>query len=206
MRPPFVFSLGVLGLACQPAVHAPTKVVAIVPEAGTAAPPPAPSESPAQSVQTPSDYLTRNHGCAKLELSVAEDLLARGNDAIARAGEHPGPNDLDAIIPLLHRAAYGGFEPAQRRYGYYVVGYWYTDEMFWPRSKEIAVSALAMLRVAAKLEGAANAGAYDDELLKALAGDPVTFSETEGPPALPDEWVNAGVEEADQWLRCVQRP
>jgi hypothetical protein len=50
---------------------------------------------------------------------------------------------------LLQLAAHSGHQAAQYRYGGYIVGYYLTDEMFWPREKEIASDALAMLRIVA---------------------------------------------------------
>lgn len=135
--------------------------------------------------------------------SVGADLLRRGESAIARAGEHPSPADLDQILPLLHRAAYGGYAPAQRRYGYYVVGYWFTDEMFWPSNEPVAVSALAMVRVSAIHDRAEQGGPLDDALREAMANTPVTFADPDQAPALPDDWVAAAVAEADRWLQCV---
>jgi hypothetical protein len=49
--------------------------------------------------------------------------------------------------PLSLAAA--GHHEAQRRYGYYVIGYYVTDGMFWPRDKEVAADALAMLHILA---------------------------------------------------------
>lgn len=195
-------------LGCQPppaAAPAPRAVTVAPPASGEAAKPPAPEAEP--SAQPPgTGYLTRDHGCSRLEVSVAEDLLRRGNEAIARAGEHPSPADLDEILPLLHRAAYGGHVAAQRRFGYYVVGYWYTDEMFWPHSEEVAVAALAMLRVVALHElDTTGTPPEEDALLRALASDPVAFDEADGPPPLPEEWLRKASEEARAWSECVQR-
>lgn len=191
------------GCQSTPRPAAPATDVAVEPPPSGATPPPAPPEDAGRSA--PTGYLTATYGCEPLVERAAADLLERANAAIQRAGEHPTPADLDEILPLLHRAAYGGYLPAQRRYGYYVVGYWYTDEMFWPRSEPIAVSALAMLRVAAQRERAGAAGPLDDALLEALASDPVTFSEEEGPPALPEEWVKLGVAEAERWTACTTK-
>jgi hypothetical protein len=130
--------------------------------------------------------------------------LKRANAAIERAGEHPTDADLGEILPLLHRAAYGGHVGAQRRYGYYVVGYWFTDEMFWPQDEPVAVSALAMARVAAIHDRAENGGPLDDPLREALASTPVVFSDPDQ-LTLPDDWVAAGVAEADAWQACVAK-
>ncbi len=107
-------------------------------------------------------------------------------------------SDLLEIIPRLQRAAYAGDTNAQVRYGNYVVGYWYTDEMFWPRQRAVAIAALAMLRVAAR-KGPADP---NNELMAALARDPVDFSKSGGVPPLPREWVNAALVEAKRWEKC----
>jgi len=49
----------------------------------------------------------------------------------------------------LQIPAHSGHRQAQRRLGFYVIGYYMTDGMFWPRHKDIAADALAMLHVVA---------------------------------------------------------
>jgi hypothetical protein len=80
------------------------------------------------------------------------------------------------------------------------VGYYYTDELFWPGQPEIAIAALAMLRVAARKSPGA-----EDALLAALARDPVAFTDRDGPPPLPGEWLDAALREAKRWEDCAAR-
>jgi hypothetical protein len=166
--------------------------------------PAAPTEPAPSANEPPSAYLTRDYGCEPVDATTGEDLLKRANAAIDRAGEHPMDADLDEILPLLHRAAYGGYLPAQRRYGYYVVGYWFTDEMFWPKDEPVAVSALAMARVSAIQDRAEKAGPLEDALREALTSTPVVFPDPDQ-LTLPDNWVAAGVGEADAWQACVAK-
>lgn len=120
---------------------------------------------------------------------------------IKRAGEHPSDKDLAAILPLLHNAAYAGLLEAQLRYGYYVFGYWLTDEMFWPTDPTTATNALAMLRVAAiRIHHANPTKSPDDPLLSALIGSPPAWAEDF--PSPPDAWLFAATAEADRWLGC----
>ena len=123
--------------------------------------------------------------------------LDRANQLIARAGEHPMDGDLDEILPLLQRAADTGYLPAQFRFGGYVVGYWYTDEMFWPKRPKIAIAALAMLRVACK-----RSPNVKGTLERNLARDPVKFSDSDGLPPLPQRWVKAALAEAARWEKA----
>jgi hypothetical protein len=93
----------------------------------------------------PADY-----SCSpNLSPALTEVLLQTAEHVIKNAGEHVSPGALDVIIPLLQLAAHSGNQAAQYRYGGYVVGYYLTDEMFWPREKETASDALAMLRIVA---------------------------------------------------------
>jgi hypothetical protein len=105
--------------------------------------------------------------------------------------------DLAEILPLLERAANSGYLPAQLRFGSYVVGYWYTDEMFWPQRPQVATLALAMLRVAAKRSPDSK-----ESLVRILAKDPVVFRESDGVPALPAPWVKAALAEAALWEKA----
>jgi hypothetical protein len=121
--------------------------------------------------------------------------LDEANRLIARAGEHPADEDWAEILRLLQSAADSGYLEAQLRLGQYVVGYWFTDEMFWPREPKIAIFALAMYRVAAKR----GPDAKNDPLLRILAKDPVTFRPSDGIPPLPARWVKAALAEAKRW-------
>jgi hypothetical protein len=127
----------------------------------------------------------------------AQDLR-EANDLIRRAGEHPSESALSQILPRLQRAAYSGDLAAQERFGHYVVGYYYTDEFFWPDQPEIAIPALAMLRVVAR-----RSPRTDDALLVALGRDPVVFTDPDGPPRPPKEWLDAALREAQRWEDCA---
>jgi hypothetical protein len=168
--------------------------------ASSATPPRAPPPPPTRAATLPSSN-TDADGCPDREsLDLAAEDLREADALIKRAGEHPSDRDLDRILPLLKRAAYAGHEAAQRRFGYYVVGYYYTDEMFWPKEPDIAIAALAMLRVAARRTPDGS-----DQLMAALARDPVKFTGPDSPPALPRAWVNAAVKEARRWEDCAAR-
>jgi hypothetical protein len=136
--------------------------------------------------------------CGQLPAAKAEALLAEANDLIDKAGEHPEPEALSQILPKLRRAAYGGLPAAQLRYGSYVVGYYATDEMFWPSDRETAIGALGLLRFA-------------------ILRDPsqaVNFPGLEQTPPDPDsqfiqlldrEWLSLALEEAHAYEACVSR-
>jgi hypothetical protein len=159
----------------------------------SSAPPPRPATVPSSN--------TDARGCPDREsLDLAAEDLGEADALIKRAGEHPSDRDLDRILPLLERAAYAGYESAQRRFGYYVVGYYYTDDMFWPKHPDIAVPALAMLIIAARKNPTGN-----EPLAAALARDPVKFTDRDGPPALPRAWIKAALEEARRWHECAAR-
>ena len=135
-------------------------------------------------------------GCPAAEtgLDPAQEL-AEAERLIAQAGEHPFDTQLAEILPRLRRAALAGHRPAQRRFGYYVVGYFLTDEMFWPADRPTAISALAMLRVALRR------GIPGEDPWDGLARDPVVLGD-EPLAMLPAEWVVAAVAEAADWERC----
>jgi hypothetical protein len=84
-----------------------------------------------------------------LSPALAEILFQTAEHLIKKADEHVSPGALEVILPLLQLAAHSGHQATQYRYGGYIVGYYLTDEMFWPREKEIASDALAMLRIVA---------------------------------------------------------
>ncbi len=128
----------------------------------------------------------------------SELLFAHALQAMALAGEHPTAAQVDLITKLLSLAATSGHLRAQQQYGNYVFGYWATDEMFWPRQREVAVEALAMLRVAAR-----NSSNHEplDELSGPLARDPVRFKSGDF-PAPPAAWVSAAVALANEWEKC----
>jgi len=127
--------------------------------------------------------------------------LDEANARIKSAGEHPSRADLSYILPRLRRAAYAGNHAAQLRFGNYVVGYYFTDEMFWPREPRIAVPALAMLRIAALAERDSQ-----DALIQALGRTPIRFSDPDGPPALPRAWIRAALREVKRYTACLNKP
>jgi hypothetical protein len=81
--------------------------------------------------------------------TLADVMYRTANKLIEAHGDHVSDGELEVIIPLLRLAAHSGHREAQRRLGFYVVGYYLTDGMFWPHQKEIAADALAMLHVVA---------------------------------------------------------
>ena len=138
-------------------------------------------------------------GCVARESAEQTALdLHEANQRIERAGEHPSDEAMAEILTRLERAAYAGNIAAQVRFGQYVVGYYFTDEMFWPRRKDVAIAALAMLRVAA-LQGPVDPR---DPLMVELARTPVDLRRAEGIPPLPASWVKAALVEAALWQAC----
>lgn len=124
--------------------------------------------------------------------------LREANERIERAGEHPSDEAMAEILIRLERAAYAGDIAAQLRFGQYVVGYYFTDEMFWPRRKHVAIAGLAMLRVAA-LQGPVDPR---DPLMVELARTPVDLRRAKEVPPLPVPWVKAALAEAARWQAC----
>jgi hypothetical protein len=121
-----------------------------------------------------------------VDAAKAERLLREANELIRKADEHPSNAELDQILPRLEAAACAGDLLAQERFGMYVVGYYYTDEMFWPSRPQLAARALAMLLTAAQREPEST-----DPLLRALRSNPADFTSEEGPPPLPQPWLDA---------------
>ena len=138
----------------------------------------------------------------KLSASELEGLTQLGLSTIKSAGEHPFDDSLKVISDSLCRAAIGGSRQAQKTLGSYVVSYWMTDEMFWPKRKEFAITALAMLRAYA-LHELQNGADLSDDLVKALSQTPPHFKE-DFPIELPKEWIAASVKRADRWRECHQ--
>lgn len=197
----------VASIACAPAMSpgvvapadpkrsepTPAASTSVVPRA-TASVPAAVASAPAVA---PKATITRPAGCPEeLDPSQAQEAFQIARSMIERAGEHPGPHDLEEILPRLRAAAYAGLAEAQVRYGSYVVGYWATDGMFWPHDRKTAVSALAMLRIAALRDPKNSTDWYGG-----LAKDPV---DRRSPPLsdIPTPWLNLALEEARAWKRC----
>lgn len=134
--------------------------------------------------------------CAPVPKAEAEVLLAEANALIEQAGEHPEPQALERILPKLRKAAYGGLHDAQLRYGAYVVGYYATDEMFWPRDRETAIGALGLLRFAV-LRDPGSAESYPG--LDQTPPDPSSaFIQL-----LDPDWLRLALEEARAYEACV---
>lgn len=133
-----------------------------------------------------------------LATAVAEKQLKIGLRVIQEAGEHPTVEAVEQIVKYLGSSGEAGLLGAQLSLGMYVVGYWFTDEIFWPDDIKVATHALAMLRVAAlRLH---DLGPPHDPLLKALALTPPQFDDQNF--ELPEEWLSASLQLADQWLSC----
>jgi hypothetical protein len=185
------------GQACSP-----SRAPEARPSAGVATIPLLPASSTPLGARPRAAERTPAVDCPPREsLAEASRDLREANDLIARAGEHPSDSQLSEILPRLRRAAYAGDLEAQRRFGYYVVGYYYTDEIFWPDEPEIAIPALAMLRVAARRNPDPT-----DALLVVLGHNPVVFADPDGPSALPEEWLEAALLEAKHWEDCTISP
>jgi hypothetical protein len=148
----------------------------------------------------PADLSTMPDACSPRKSSEqARQDLREASEWITRAGEHPSDSDISQIIVRLQRAAHAGDVEAQTRFGNYVVGYYLTDEMFWPKQRAVAIAALAMLRVAARKV----APDPNNSLMVALARDKVDFSKANDVPALPRAWVDAALAEAKRWEKCT---
>ena len=137
---------------------------------------------------------------AALSSDLAAQELEVAKTWIKRAGEHPSRDDLAQILPRLYQAAYAGNHEAQLRFGTYVVGYYYTDLMFWPRDPDLAIPALASLIIAARAETS-----HRDSLLQALAKTPIAFTNPDGPPALPKVWIKAALRETKRLFACAEK-
>ena len=173
-------------LSCSPSTPSPLPVQS---HATTTAAPTMASASPSSSVAA--DPVA---GCpGDLSLAQANANYEQGLVAIKRAGEHPVQADLDVTLPLLRSAALSGHPLAQERYGSYVVGFWATDEMFWPKDKLNAVSALAMLRIVARRD--------PKSIYRGLAKDPVELRQ-EPLKRIPKAWIDLAIAEARAWERC----
>jgi hypothetical protein len=126
---------------------------------------------------------------------LAEVLFQTAQVLIRAHGDHVSVGELQVLLPLLRLAAHSGHRGAQARYGRYVVGYYLTDEMFWPRQPDVAADALAMLRIVSKDEptifGEAEAALY---LRGMLPGDPEE--------RVPRPWLKKAEEIEREYRRC----
>lgn len=129
----------------------------------------------------------------------AQGHLSHGVELIKKSGEHPRDEDLEEIVRSLSLAAESGNIQAQLKLGWYVVGYWMTDELFWPKRPIVAIKALAMLRNAAIQLN--DKGPQNDPFLKALALTPPRFEEEAY--KLPSEWMEAALRHHARWSDCL---
>jgi hypothetical protein len=129
-----------------------------------------------------------------LSPELAEILYQTAERIISREDEHVSPAALEVILPLLKLAAHSGSVAAQHRYGYYVIGYYATDEMFWPHDKETAADALAMLRVLA----VDNPDVVGDSRSWILGG----YEPTSDQKPFAQAWVNRAKKIEAQYRKC----
>jgi len=147
---------------------------------------------------TPTPAAPRAIDCTQLPVAEAEALLAEANALIDEAGEHPDQDAVVRILEKLRKAAYGGLPAAQLRYGWFVVGYYATDEMFWPGDRDTAVGALGLLRFAVMRDPTS---AEDFPGLDQTPPDPNSaFIQL-----LDPEWLRLAVEEASAYEACVDK-
>ena len=154
---------------------------------------------------TPSlDMMKCKHSWPGLNLTYTKALiyLKMGQLEVEKAGEHPTESAVARIIRSLSQAAEFGLSDAQFKLGFYVVGYWMTDEMFWPSQKDRAIHALAMLRVAALHMSDVKKSKTQDPFLKALSMPSPHFGDETY--ALPKEWLNRSLNLANEWIKCMQ--
>lgn len=150
---------------------------------------------------------TETQQCLKLwpSLSIQAEEKTRltnlGQLEIKQAGEHPSKQSITRIVDLLGKAASANSTEAQRAFGFYIFGYWMTDEMFWPRQKKIAIQALAMLRIYALKE--LERGPIYDSYVSYLAQTPPLPDEEIEP--LPKAWLKEALRYADRWINCYRK-
>ncbi len=127
---------------------------------------------------------------------VASVLFEEADHLIKTGDEHPTREEASLYLSLLEISARSGNIKAQRRLGNYVVGYWITDFMFWPKEKKTAVTALAMLYEAARADPA-RAQPWERELASGSA-----VLSIDNNLSLPKAWVSSALTEAKEWERC----
>jgi catechol 2,3-dioxygenase-like lactoylglutathione lyase family enzyme len=121
-----------------------------------------------------------------------------GKNGINHFGFTVDPEERKTILEKLKKAAYGGLSEAQIRYGWFVTGYYATDEMFWPHDRETAIGALGLLRFAVQRDPAS---AEDYPGLDQTPPDPNSaFIQL-----LDPEWLRLAVEEASAYEACVEK-
>ena len=84
------------------------------------------------------------------------------------------------------------------RYGWFVVSYYATDEMFWPSDRETAVGALGLLRFAVVRDPAS---AENFPGLDTTPPDP----DSAFIQLLDPEWLSLALEEARAYETCVEK-
>jgi len=127
-------------------------------------------------------------------------LTRAGTKAIKEAHEHPSSRTIDIIMDLLGKASAANSTDAQGSLGFYVIGYWMTDFMFWPSRKEEATHALAMLRIYALKQ--LKVGPPFGPFVQALALTPPRF--TDDTYELPKEWLSLSLTAASEWQKCFK--
>jgi hypothetical protein len=171
-------------------------------QAGAHVAPPCPPTAPASETidrlgdltklgDKPSDPYCR----PRLSPELAEVLYQTAEHLIAREGEHVSDGALGVILPLMRLASHSGNRKAQQRYGLYVVGYYETDGMIWPRDKDTAADALAMLHVVA-VDMPEQVGEARNWI--------VEYREPTGESQrFPAEWVKRAKQIESKYRRCV---
>jgi hypothetical protein len=166
-------------------------------EAAPAPPAPATVSVPATAPTKPTLRRSPDPNCEpEIDGGLATAALEQAEALITAHGDHVDNGELRVILPLLRLAAHAGNVTAQLRYGYYVFGYWMTDEMFWPRDAETAVDALAMLHVAAK----SNPELLDANNLE--IGLHFRVPQEQGALVIPKAWARRAEAAAAEWERC----
>ena len=128
-------------------------------------------------------------------VEVARVRLQEAVEAIKRAGEHPSRADFKVILDALTVASNAGVQEAQRRLGFYVIGFWMTDLLFWPKEPKVALHAFAMLRDFAL--HSQKRGVF----LDGLRLTPPAFDPNEG-IGLPRRWMVEGEAYLKRWRAC----
>lgn len=133
-----------------------------------------------------------------LNAEEAASLTEKGLQISQSAGEHPSYESIEQIVAHLSRAAAANSTEAQKGLGFYVVGFWMTDFMFWPKQKQVAVDALAFLRISMIKE--LTKGPPHIQWMQGLGVSPPYFDEDSN--RLPTTWLNLAIKAASHWQRC----
>lgn len=135
----------------------------------------------------------------RVSADLAEVLYRTAKNLIHAHGDHVSDGELEVILPLLRLAAHSGHRRAQATYGQYIVGYYATDEMFWPLQPEVAADGLAMLRIVCADEPGLVAPEYAALYLRGmLSGNP--------DEPFPKAWLKRAQKTEEAWRRCEALP